>query len=161
MVANNEGKVVLTPRGKKKLEDELHHLKTVKRDEVAQFLADIMEEGDISENSGYDDARAKMGAVESRIHELEDLLLKAVVVEENTLETETVTLGSTVVVEDAAGKARTFVIVGTHEVDTLKGHISDESPIGQALMGRRPGDRVNVVLPRGSATFTVREVRFE
>ena len=161
MVANNEGKVVLTPRGKKKLEDELRFLKTDKRDEIAQFLADIMEEGDISENSGYDDARAKMGALESRIHELEDLLLKAVVVEESALSSETVTLGSTVVVEDATGKARTFMIVGTHEVDTLKGHISDESPIGQALMGRRTGDTVSVPTPRGSMNFTVREVRFE
>jgi len=163
MTTRSEGAVHLTPRGKHKLEEELRYLKNDKRDEIAEFMQSIMEEGDISENSGYDDARAKMGALESRIFELETLLAKAVVVEDSAAGAlETVNIGATVDLEDAAGKHRTFLIVGTHEVDTLKGHISDDSPMGKALLGRRVGDVVAVPTPRGGPhAYTVREIRFE
>lgn len=160
MAARNDGAVFLTPKGKRKLEDELHFLRTEKRDEIAAFMQSILEEGDISENSGYDDARAKMGALESRISELEDLLLKARVVEEAE-DAEAIALGSTVDVEGPGGRALSFSIVGTHEVDALKGQISDESPMGLALLGRRVGDEVSVPTPRGSVAYTVKAIRID
>lgn len=160
MAARNDGVVLLTPRGKKKLEDELYTLRTDKRDEIAAFMQSILEEGDISENSGYDDARAKMGALESRISELEDLLLKAQVVEEAE-NANSVSLGSTVDVEGPAGRTLSFSIVGTHEVDALRGQISDESPMGLALLGRKVGDQVSVPTPRGNVAYTVKAIRLE
>lgn len=154
------GRVVLTPRGKQKLEQELDHLRTTGRDEIAAFMQSIMEEGDISENSGYDDARAKMGALESRINELEDLLAKAVVVEENR-EVQVINIGATVEVTTVDGKQWQFVIVGTHEVDTRRRHISDDSPIGKALLGRRAGERVYVPTPRGEVEYLIQAVFYE
>lgn len=153
MASNN--KITLTPKGRQKLAEELEHLRTTGREELAAFMADIMEEGDISENSGYDDARQKMGALDSRIHELEDILARAVVVDE--IEADSVNLGSTVDLVDEKGVMHTFHVVGTHEVDTLKRRISDESPMGKALMNRRVGDRVEV----NTRGFTIKEIRVE
>ncbi len=155
MVAKNDNKVYLTPRGKKKLEDELEHLRTTGRDEISQFMADVMSEGDISENSGYDDARVKMGALETRIFELESLLSRAVVVEES--EAETVNLGSTVRINAKIGGRDEFTIVGTHEAEPLKGRISDESPMGKNLLGKRVGDTFEV----NGKGFTITEIRLD
>ena len=155
MVAKNDNKVYLTPKGKKKLEDELEHLRTTGRDEISQFMADVMAEGDISENSGYDDARVKMGALESRIFELEGLLSCAVVVEES--EAESVNLGSTVKINAKIGGRDEFTIVGTHEAEPLKGRISDESPIGKNLLGKRVGDKFEV----NGKGFTITEIRLD
>jgi transcription elongation factor GreA len=153
VTSNN--KISLTAKGKKKLEEELEHLRTTGREEIAEFMAMIMEEGDISENSGYDDARQKMGALDSRIHELEDILARAVIVDE--VVAGSVVLGATVDLEDEKGNNHTFHLVGTHEVDTLKRRISDESPMGQALLNRKVGERVEV----NTRKFTIRDIRVE
>ncbi len=155
MVAKNDSKVHLTPKGKKKLEEELEHLRTTGRDEIRQFMTDVMEEGDISENSGYDDARAKMGALESRIFELEGLLSRAIVIEES--EAEVVTVGSVVTIDVKIGTRDEFTIVGTHEAEPLKGRISDESPIGKAMLGKRKGGSVEF----NGKKFKIKNIRFE
>jgi transcription elongation factor GreA len=155
MVAKNDSKVHLTPKGKKKLEEELEHLRTTGRDEIRQFMTDVMEEGDISENSGYDDARAKMGALESRIFELEGLLSRAIVIEES--EAEVVTVGSVVTIDTKIGTRDEFTIVGTHEAEPLKGRISDESPIGKAMLGKRKGGSVEF----NGKKFKIKNIRFE
>lgn len=160
MAVQGSDKVKLTQRGKTKLEQELIHLKTTGRDEISEFMGSIMAEGDISENSGYDDARLKMGQLESRILELELILSRATIVED-TRNTDTIAVGSTVLVQDEKGRERKFVIVGTHEVDAFQGHISDESPIGRALIGRQVGEKVSVETPRGAQKLVVSGISVE
>jgi transcription elongation factor GreA len=154
MTAKTDSKVYLTPQGKRKLEEELEYSRTTGRDEISSFMADIMEEGDISENSGYDDARAKMGALESRIFELEGLLARAIVIEEGVVEA--ITLGATVKISDKIAGRDEFTIVGTHEAEPLKGRISDESPVGKSLLGKKIGDK----LTANGKSFKVVEIRF-
>jgi transcription elongation factor GreA len=156
-MASNQ--VILSPQGKRRLEEELHHLKTDRRDELTKFMQDVRAEGDISENSGYDDARAQMGQLESRIFELEDLLARAVV-REDTGSGEVIDIGATVMVE-LNGKERKISLVTTYEADFLKGKVSDESPLGRELKGKRPGDAVLVQTPKGEARYTVLSVRFD
>ena len=155
MSAKNDNKVYLTPQGKRKLEEELEYSRTTGRDEISAFMADIMEEGDISENSGYDDARAKMGALESRIFELEGLLARAVLIEENTAGA--VALGATVKINEKLAGRDEFMIVGTFEAEPLKGRISDESPIGKELLGKKVGQQVSV----NGKKFKIVEIRFD
>jgi transcription elongation factor GreA len=134
-------KVRLTQKGYEKLQAELEHLSTTGRDEISAFMSDVMAEGDISENSGYDDARIKMGALESRIFELEGILAKAEIVDDSSAEK--VGLGATVKI--LMGDAeRVFTIVSTHEVDPSKGKISDQSDMGAALMDQKVGKKISV-----------------
>ena len=148
-------KVKLTPKGFQKLKDELEYLSTSGRDEISQFMSDVMSEGDISENSGYDDARQKMGALETRIFELETLLSRAEIVEENAMEQ--VNLGATVGIDPPLGRHTEFTIVSTHEVDLVSGRVSDQSPIGVALMGKKVGDKGTV----NGRSFKVAQIRFD
>ena len=148
-------KVKLTPKGFQKLKDELEYLSTTGRDEISQFMSDVMSEGDISENSGYDDARQKMGALETRIFELETLLSRAEIVEENAMEQ--VNLGATVSIDPPLGRHSEFTIVSTHEVDLVSGRVSDQSPIGVALMGKKVGDKGTV----NGRSFKVAQIRFD
>ena len=148
-------KVKLTPKGFQKLKDELEYLSTTGRDEISQFMSDVMSEGDISENSGYDDARQKMGALETRIFELETLLSRAEIVEENAMEQ--VNLGATVSIDPPLGRHTEFTIVSTHEVDLVSGRVSDQSPIGMALMGKKVGDKGTV----NGRSFKVAQIRFD
>ena len=148
-------KVKLTPKGFQKLKDELEYLSTSGRDEISQFMSDVMSEGDISENSGYDDARQKMGALETRIFELETLLSRAEIVEENAMEQ--VNLGATVSIDPPLGRHTEFTIVSTHEVDLVSGRVSDQSPIGVALMGKKVGDKGTV----NGRSFKVAQIRFD
>ncbi len=134
-------KVRLTRKGHEKLQAELEHLSTAGRDEISAFMSDVMAEGDISENSGYDDARIKMGALESRIFELEGILAKAEIVDDSSANK--VGLGATVKI-NMGGVPRTFTIVSTHEVDPGKGKISDQSDMGAALMDRKVGQKAKV-----------------
>ena len=134
-------KVRLTQTGYNKLKAELEHLSTTGRDEIRSFMNDVMEEGDLSENSGYDDARQKMGSLETRIFQLEGILAKAEIVTDAG--TNKVSLGATVKV-NMGGTERTFTIVSTHEVDPGKGKISDLSDVGAALMDKKVGTKVSV-----------------
>lgn len=138
---------VLTQEGKEKLEEELHYLETVKRAEIGERIKVAREFGDISENSEYDDAKNEQGMMEARIAEISHILSEATVV--NTPKRSSkVSVGSTVTV-DMDGKERAFTIVGGAESDAAQGRISNESPVGSALLGGKKGDVIKTQGPTG------------
>ena len=146
--------IYLTIEGKKKLEDELDYLVNVRRREVADEIQSAKEEGDISENSAYDEAKLAQGFVEGRIQTIEAQLRNAVIIERNGNSNE-VHLGSLVTVEEEGFGKETYEIVGSAEADPLDGRISNESPIGQALLGAKKGDTVVAETPNGEIAFKV------
>ncbi len=141
---------VVTYAGLTKLEYELDQLKTVRRKDVAEKIKVARGYGDLSENSEYDEAKNEQGMVESRIAELEAMLKNIRVIDEEELTTEHVMVGSHVKVKDEDGDVDEYDIVGSTEADPVNGKISDESPIGGALMGHGVGDKVEVHLPSGA-----------
>lgn len=142
--------LVMTYAGMRALEDELENLKTVKRKEVAEKIKVARGYGDLSENSEYDEAKNEQGFVESRIALLEKMLKNARVIDEEDLTTDVVSIGSHVKVRDEDGDEDEYDIIGSTEADPLNGKISDESPVGSALMGHRVGDKVEITLPSGA-----------
>ena len=141
--------VILTPEGLEKLKAEIAELSTVKRREVAERIKEAREFGDISENSEYDDAKNEQAMLESRIAQLEDKLRAAQVIDASELSADVVRVGSTVKGEDEKGKAFQYTIVGSTEADPGGGRLSNESPVGKALLNRAKGDTVDVLLPNG------------
>jgi transcription elongation factor GreA len=143
--------VILTPEGLEKLKSEIEHLSTEKRREVAQRIKEAREFGDISENSEYDDAKNEQAMLESRIATLEDKLRSASVINQSELDSDVVRVGSVVTVSDAKrGSSQTYGIVGSTEADPSANKLSNESPVGKALLGHKRGDTVTVSLPNGS-----------
>ena len=138
-----------TQEGYQKLIDELEVLKTVKRNEIKDALKAARDLGDLSENSEYDEARTQQGLNEARIAELEELIKHAIIVSEDEISKDIVSIGSTVVVKYADGTEKKYDIVGSNEVNPLKGKISDLSPIGSALIGHEAGDVVYIYTPVG------------
>ncbi len=138
---------ILTPEGKAKLEEELHYLETEKRSEIGERIRVAREFGDISENSEYDDAKNEQGMMEARIAEISRILSEATVVVVPKRSTK-VSVGSTVTV-DMDGRERVFTIVGGAESDAASGKISNESPVGAALLGSKKGDLVETYGPTG------------
>ncbi len=147
----------LTPDGKKKLEEELEYLRTVRRQEVAELIRLAKEGGDITENSGYEEAKNEQGFVEGRILTIEALLRDAVLLPEPG-KSDRVQIGSRVTVRDGEGEPAVFQIVGSVEADPLEGRISDESPMGKALIGRGVGETVTVCAPSGKLCFTIEAI---
>lgn len=145
--------IIVTYAGLTKLENELNELKTVRRKDVAEKIKVARGYGDLSENSEYDEAKNEQGMVESRIAELEAMLKMIRVIDEDELTTEHVMVGSRVKVKDEDGDEDVYDIVGSTEADPLAGKISDESPVGSALMGHGVGDRVEVHLPSGAVVM--------
>ena len=146
-----EKKTYYTEEGYKKLVDELEYLKGPKMKEVKEALAAARELGDLSENSEYDEARNEQTKVVTRIQDLEELLLHAEVINETEVDTNVVHLGSTVKLFDFdMDEEVEYSIVGTNEVDALSGKISDQSPIGSALLGAKKGENVDVETPNGA-----------
>jgi transcription elongation factor GreA len=142
--------VILTPEGLEKLKQEIEHLSVTKRREVAARIKEAREFGDISENSEYDDAKNEQAMLESRIMTLEDKLRSASVIDASELSPDLVRVGMSVHVKDSAsGKALTYTIVGSTEADPSANKLSNESPVGKALLGRKKGDTVTVNLPNG------------
>jgi len=142
--------VLLTPEGLDKLKDEIEHLSTVKRAEVAERIKEAREFGDISENSEYDDAKNEQAMLEARIATLEDKLRSASVIDASELDSNVVRVGSLVSVKDGgSGKSLKYTIVGSTEADPSENRLSNESPVGKALLGRKNGDTVKVQLPNG------------
>lgn len=138
---------ILTQEGREKLEEELHYLETEKRAEIGERIKVAREFGDISENSEYDDAKNEQGMMEARIAEISRILSEATVV--NTPKRSSkVNIGSTVTV-DMNGRERVFTIVGGAESDVAAGKISNESPVGSALLGHKKGDHVDATGPTG------------
>ncbi len=142
--------VFLTPEGLLNLENELEDLKVVRRREVAEKIKTALDFGDISENSEYDEAKMEQAQLEERILKLENMIRNASIIDEKSLSTNKVSLGTRVLVKDLEFEEEMeFTIVGSAETDPLEGRISNESPLGSALLGKAPGDRVEVQAPDG------------
>jgi transcription elongation factor GreA len=147
--------VFLTEEGLKKLEEELDYLETEKRAQVAARIQSAKEEGDISENAEYDDAKHEQAFVEGRIMTLRAMIRNAAIIEENG-PSDVVRLGSRVtVLEDGFDESEVYHLVGSAEADPLNGRVSNESPIGRALMGKRAGAAVSYHAPAGEIRLTV------
>ncbi|RME77214.1 MAG: transcription elongation factor GreA [Chloroflexi bacterium] len=149
-----EKPVYLTIEGKKKLEEELEYLINVRRREVAEAIRSAKEEGDLSENSAYDEAKLSQSFVEGRIQTIQAQLMNAVIIEKNG-QSDEVHLGCKVTVEEEGMGQETYEIVGSAEADPTEGRISNESPIGKALLGAKVGDVVQVDTPGGQIAFKV------
>lgn len=142
--------IVMSAAGLKAAQEELEYLKTVRRKELAEEIKEARSHGDLSENSEYDEAKNTQGLVENRISELEQLIKNVRVIDESELSDDTVSVGSHVsILEDGEDEPEEYDIVGRTEADPLKGKISDESPVGAALLGKRVGDVADVLLPSG------------
>ena len=141
----------LTKEGHQKLQEELEHLRTVKRQEVAERLHEAMEGGELIENAEYEAAKNEQAFVEGRIQELEALLATARVIEDNGKgkKTDLVQVGSTVTIKEGNFEAETYTIVGAAEANPREGKISNESPIGKAILNHRTGETVAVETPSG------------
>ncbi len=150
----------VTNEGLQKLNEELNYLKDVKRNEVVEAIRLALSYGDLSENSEYDEAKTEQAKVESRIQELEELLKNVTVVEDHDIKTDTVDIGAIVDVKNhSLGKELEYTIVGATEANPLKGKISDRSPIGKALLGRKIGEKVEVETPAGLVVFEILTIR--
>ena len=154
-----EKKTILTYAGLKALEDELENLRVVKRKEVAEKIKEAREQGDLSENAEYDAAKDEQRDIEARIDELEKILKNVEVVVEEEVDLEKINVGCTVLVhDDEYDEEIEFKIVGSTEANSLQGKISNESPVGQALMGKKVGDIVDVETPAGNIRYTVLDI---
>lgn len=145
----------LTQDGKTELEAELSELKG-QRTEIAEKIANARDYGDLSENAEYDAAREEQALLETRVAELEEILQNADIIKPGKSDG-TVRVGSTIDLKN--GKTVTYQIVGPVEADPLEGKISNESPIGAAVMGKKVGDSVTIQTPKGTVTYTIEEVR--
>jgi len=155
-----EKKKLLTYAGLKKLEDELHDLKVNKRKEVAGKIKEAREQGDLSENAEYDAAKDEQRDIEARIEEIEKILKNAEVVVEDEVDVGKINVGCTVKVFDVEFEEEMeFKIVGSSEANSLQGKISNESPVGRALIGRRVGDKVSVETQAGIVEYEVLEIQ--
>jgi transcription elongation factor GreA len=151
--------IMLSPEGLKKLEEELEHLKTVRRREVAERIKQAREFGDISENSEYEDAKNEQAFIEGRILMLEEQLRNARVVDAASQNPDEVGIGSHVKVRDQdTSDIEEYMIVGTTEADPANNRISSDSPVGRALTGHRVGDTVEVSVPVGTIRYELLEV---
>ena len=151
--------VILTKEGKEELEKRLEYLKLTKRAEITERIKTAREFGDLSENAEYDAAKNEQAMIEGEIQEIENKLKYAVIIKEGVAKKGTVSLGSKVdLVDEDTNEESTYEIVGTTEADVEMGRISNESPIGNALLGRRAGDTVKVAVPAGITTITIKKV---
>ena len=154
-----EKKNILTREGLKRYEDELHELKVVRRKEVAQKIKEAREQGNLSENAEYDAAKDEQRDIEARIEELEKILKNVEVVDEEDVTADRVMIGSSVRIYDVEfDEELSYKIVGSTEANSIKGKISNESPVGKALMGAVVGENVTVHTPAGESVFRVLEI---
>lgn len=153
-------RVPMTPRGYQTLQDELKRLKSVERPKIVKEIEEARAHGDLSENAEYHAAKERQGHLEGRIRMLDDKLARAQVIDPAEQESERIVFGATVDLEDAeTGERMTYMIVGEDEADAAGGLISVTSPIGRALLGKEPGDSVQVRVPKGTRELEVLEVR--
>ena len=152
-------KQMYTKQGYQDLVDELKYLKLTRREEIKEQIAVARGFGDLSENAEYDEARNEQGKVEARIQELEALIENAEIIDESNMDVRAISLGSVVKLFDEDFEEEiTYSIVGSNQADPLELKISEQSPIGRALMGKKAGDRVTVTAPAGELHFKVLEV---
>lgn len=151
--------VILTKEKLEKLEDELEYLKTKKRPEMAEKIKIARSFGDLSENADYDEAKNEQGEVESRIMKIEDMIRNAKTIEV-VANSDTVGVGNTVTLFDEDfDEDVEYKIVGTAESNPLEGYISNESPVGEAIIGRKVGERVEVETPNGKMYFVIKKIK--
>ena len=141
--------IVMSAAGLKAVQEELEYLKTVRRKELAEEIKEARSHGDLSENSEYDEAKNTQGRVENRITELEQLVKNARVIDESELSVDSVSVGTHVTIQLEDEDPEEYDIVGRTEADPLSGKISDESPVGHALLGKAVGEEADVLLPSG------------
>ncbi|MDR2713608.1 MAG: transcription elongation factor GreA [Clostridiales bacterium] len=152
----SEKEFVMTKVGLKKMEDELEHLKTVRRKEVAGRIKQAIEFGDISENSEYEDAKNEQAFIEGAIYSLEQKLRHVRIIDANEVDIDIVSVGCKVSVENTKTMENfTYTIVGSVEANPRKYKISNESPVGKALIGHAPGDLVDIVIPAGDLQLKI------
>ncbi|MBV7276380.1 transcription elongation factor GreA [Clostridium thailandense] len=156
----SEKKYVMTYEGVKKLEDELEYLKTVKRKEITEKIKVALSFGDLSENAEYDEAKNEQAFVEGRIAQLENMLKNATIVDESEIPTDIVSIGSIVKVKDYEFDEEVeYTIVGSAEADPLNNKISNESPVGSGLVGKKVGDIVEIQIPDGVSKYEILNIR--
>ncbi|GAK43101.1 transcription elongation factor GreA [Paenibacillus urinalis] len=156
----SDKEVILTQEGLKKLEDELENLKSVKRREVAERIKVAIGYGDISENSEYEDAKNEQAFIEGRVITLEKMLRNARIINSDEIDTDTVGIGATVSVEDLEfGDVVEYTIVGTAESNPLQNKISNESPVGKAILGKKKGTVVDVNVPAGVIQYKIVDIK--
>ncbi|QHW32117.1 transcription elongation factor GreA [Paenibacillus rhizovicinus] len=156
----SDKEIILTQDGLNKLEDELENLKSVKRREVAERIKVAIGYGDISENSEYEDAKNEQAFIEGRIITLEKMLRNARIINNDEIDIDTVSIGSIVTVEDLEfGDSMEYAIVGSAESDPLKNKISNESPVGKAILGKNKGTVVEVSVPAGIIKYKIVDIK--
>ncbi|WP_127587088.1 transcription elongation factor GreA [Paenibacillus koleovorans] len=156
----SEKEVILTQDGLKKLEEELEHLKSVKRREVAERIKVAIGYGDISENSEYEDAKNEQAFIEGRVITLEKMLRNARIINNDEVDTDTVSVGSIVTMLDLEfNETVEYTIVGTAESDPLHNKISNESPVGKALLGKKKDSVVDVQVPAGVIQYKIIDIK--
>lgn len=148
---------LLTAEGREKLQTELEYLITARRPEVAEAIRQAKEEGDITENSAYDEAKQAQSFLEGRILTLQNMLRHVEIIERSG-GADTVQIGSQVTVAEPGGEPETYTIVGSAEVDPSNGRISNVSPLGKALLNRCPGEEVEVQAPGGTIRFIIQDI---
>ena len=159
-VVGMEKKNILTYAGLKKLEEELHDLKVNKRKEVAEKIKEAREQGDLSENAEYDAAKDEQRDIEARIEEIEKILKNAEVVVEEEVDLDKISIGCKVKILDCEfNDELEYKLVGSTEANSLKGKISNESPVGRALIGKKVGDTVVVETEAGELSYKVLEIQ--
>ena len=155
-----EKKNILTYEGLRKLEEELEDLKVVKRKEISQKIKEAREQGDLSENAEYDAAKDEQRDIEARIEEIEKILKNAEIVDEDEVDLGTINIGCQVRILDCEfDEELTYKIVGSTEANSLKGKISNESPVGKALIGKKVGDMVSVETQVGVVSYKVLDIQ--
>ena len=154
---DNSKKIELTPEGRQKLVEELAYREGEKHDEIVERIKEARGFGDLSENSEYDEAKNEQGKLYSRIAELEDILLHAVIVDEAEMDSDKISIGCKVVVTnlDTRKQMPAYKVVGSQEADVMSRAISEDSPFGKALMGCKAGDEVTVEAPKGVIHYRV------
>ena len=158
-MVDQEKKIVLTREGFEKLEKELEYYTSVRRNEIAEQIAVARGFGDLSENAEYDEAKNEQSRIEAKIVEMENTLRNCTVVEDEDVSTEAVGVGNSVKVKNLSLKAeQTFTIVGANETDPKAMKISSESPIGAALLGKKPGQTVSIDVPAGNIKLKILEI---
>lgn len=156
----DDKKIILTAEGLKKLEDELEDLKVVRRKEVAAKIKEARGQGDLSENAEYDAAKEEQAEIEARIVTIENMLRNAQVIDEENKNTGLVSLGSKIKVYDEEfEEEEVYTLVGSAEADPFEGKISNESPIGAALIGHAVGDTVSVETPNGVSSIKILDIQ--
>ncbi|MDI6871357.1 MAG: transcription elongation factor GreA [Bacillota bacterium] len=155
----SDKEVLLTSEGLEKLEKELEYLKTVARREVAEHIKQALEFGDISENSEYEDAKNEQAFIEGRIATVEKMLRNARVIDEKAVKKDVVSLGSRVKLKDLeTGEVHEYLLVGSAESDPGRDKISNEAPVGKAILGKKVGTVVEVAVPAGIIQYKIMEV---